>query len=224
LLAPAASASGFAGHAFSYPSSFSPSTNSRAFKAWFYTLFWIGIGLTSLVVSAKLIQGEGALAFITSNVLDAFYSGAWLLFILPSSILWYVGLYRAWKVVQPLREELGISMPTPAKAVGFCFIPIFNLYWQFVAIPGLAKKINQLYELRTSNFYRVSVGLGIAIACLNCLLFVFIPLWLLFVSFLQAEPKYFVLGAHLYICVGCILAFLFFRQITYATNQLASEY
>ena len=38
---------------------------------------------------------------------------------------------------------------TPGQAVGFCFIPCFNLYWQFVAFWGLSKDLNRYAALRT---------------------------------------------------------------------------
>jgi hypothetical protein len=46
-------------------------------------------------------------------------------------------LYRYWRVMQPYT-----SRTTPGKAVGYLFIPFFNLYWMFVAYHGLAKAID----------------------------------------------------------------------------------
>lgn len=38
--------------------------------------------------------------------------------------------------------------PPAGKAIGFSFIPFFNLYWMFVAWPRLADRINFQYRLR----------------------------------------------------------------------------
>ena len=49
-------------------------------------------------------------------------------------------LYRAWFMLQILREE----RTTPDKAVGFHFVPFFNLYWMFVAWVGWSREYNRL--------------------------------------------------------------------------------
>ena len=46
-------------------------------------------------------------------------------------------LHKLWSLIPTHKART-----TPGKAVGFIFIPLFNLYWQFVAIYGLAKALN----------------------------------------------------------------------------------
>lgn len=58
---------------------------------------------------------------------------------LLSSILFLMYIYRAWFCLQP-----GGAQTTPGKAVGFMFIPVFVLYWVFVAINGLPKDWNRI--------------------------------------------------------------------------------
>lgn len=61
--------------------------------------------------------------------------GIWL-----SGIIYgYLMLYRAWFAIQP-----GGARTTPGKAVGFLFIPVFNIYWNFVAFPGWADHWNRI--------------------------------------------------------------------------------
>lgn len=48
-------------------------------------------------------------------------------------------LHSLWKVVQD-----GEARTTPGKAVGLSFIPLFNVYWMFVAIAGLPKEMNRV--------------------------------------------------------------------------------
>lgn len=54
-----------------------------------------------------------------------------------ANILQFIYLYRAWDCLQP-----GGATVTPGKAIGFLFIPFFNIYWFFVAYGQLAKEWN----------------------------------------------------------------------------------
>jgi hypothetical protein len=58
---------------------------------------------------------------------------------LLSGVFFCINLYRAWTCLQS-----GGAQTTPGKAVGFMFIPFFNLYWVFVAINGLPKDWNRI--------------------------------------------------------------------------------
>jgi hypothetical protein len=51
-------------------------------------------------------------------------------------------LNNCWETIQ----DDGFAMTTPQKATGFLFIPIFNLYWVFVAYYGLSKQINEYID------------------------------------------------------------------------------
>ncbi len=62
-----------------------------------------------------------------------------IILMLCSSIFFLMNLYRAWACLQP-----GGAQTTPGKAVGFMFIPFFNIYWVFVAINGLPKDWNRV--------------------------------------------------------------------------------
>jgi hypothetical protein len=54
-------------------------------------------------------------------------------------VLFYFYVYRAWFCLQA-----GGPQTTPGKAVGFLFIPFFNIYWIFIGINGLAKDWNRI--------------------------------------------------------------------------------
>ena len=62
-------------------------------------------------------------------------------------------LYRVWRHV--IREScssgLQPSITSPGKAVGFLFIPLFNLYWVFVAIGKLPADLNTLAAARNRS-------------------------------------------------------------------------
>jgi hypothetical protein len=51
-------------------------------------------------------------------------------------------LKNCWETIQ----DDGFAMTTPQKAVGFLFVPIFNLYWIFIAYYGLSKQINKYID------------------------------------------------------------------------------
>lgn len=62
-----------------------------------------------------------------------------LMILLVSTVFFYINLHRAWNCLQA-----GAPRTTPGKAVGFLFIPFFNIYWLFVAFAGLSKDWNRV--------------------------------------------------------------------------------
>jgi len=60
---------------------------------------------------------------------------------ITAGILGYILLYRFWQVNQD-----GRASTTPGRAVGFMFIPFFNLYWCFRAYPGLSLDQNRYID------------------------------------------------------------------------------
>lgn len=73
------------------------------------------------------IAGVGALVMILAAVC-----------LLASSIVVLVLYYKMWAAIQD-----GYARTSPGKAVGFMFIPLFNLYWMFQAIWGYSKDYNE---------------------------------------------------------------------------------
>ena len=74
---------------------------------------------------------------------------------LPAVVFMYMLLYQLWKLI-----PADIARTSPGKAVGFCFIPLFNIfYWFFVAFGGLGKDMNETLERRNIPS-RVNDGLG----------------------------------------------------------------
>jgi len=67
-------------------------------------------------------------------------------------IFLFMLLYRLWQLV-----PAEIARTTPGKAVGFCFIPLFNFYWAFVAFKGLSIDMNKTLQQRGIQ-YRISDG------------------------------------------------------------------
>jgi len=65
-------------------------------------------------------------------------------------VMWY----KAWKAIQD-----GHARTTPGKAVGFLFIPFFNLYWIFQAFWGFAKDYNSYLSRHGMSVAQLSTGL-----------------------------------------------------------------
>jgi hypothetical protein len=63
-------------------------------------------------------------------------------------------IYRMWSFIQD-----GHARATPGKALGFCFIPLFNLYWVFQVFPGFAADFNRLVERHDLGVKKMPVGL-----------------------------------------------------------------
>jgi hypothetical protein len=62
--------------------------------------------------------------------------------------------YRAWTAVQDEHVQT-----TPGRAVGFLFIPLFNFYWLFVGLGGLAGAYNAFTTRHRIPVRRLSGGL-----------------------------------------------------------------
>jgi len=64
-----------------------------------------------------------------------------VLLTLYAEIVFLVLLYKAWACIQD-----GSSRTSAGQAVGFLFVPIFNFYWIFRALPGFADEYNLYLE------------------------------------------------------------------------------
>lgn len=93
-------------------------------------------------------------------------------------VMEFVLLYKAWKVIQD-----GSARTAPDKAVGFMFIPFFNLYWIFQAYWGFAKDYNAYVQ----RHHDVSAG-GISIPELSVNLFLAYCILSLVAGFLSIIP------------------------------------
>ena len=79
-------------------------------------------------------------------------------------IMSLIYLYRAWVLLQPRTKHA-----TPGKAVGFLFIPFFNLYWYFVAYWRWSQEWNRLVASDPAHpsAPRMSEGLFLTYAILQ---------------------------------------------------------
>ena len=69
--------------------------------------------------------------------------------------------YKCWKAVPS-----GFARTTPGKAVGFLFIPFYNLYWVFPSFGGLGKDCAALASKNGLQGFSSLAGLGLSYAIL----------------------------------------------------------
>jgi hypothetical protein len=91
-------------------------------------------------------------------------TGLLSLMALVNAIAFYVLLYKMWGTIQA-----GPARTTPGKAIGFMLIPLFNVYWLFVAVAGLAKDLNAFAKQRNLKARPAAEGLTMA-ACIMAIL------------------------------------------------------
>jgi hypothetical protein len=103
-----------------------------------YASFWV-IGVGGFALVSALVppdDGGSTLAAVVMLV------GMALFLMAPvSAVVW---LYQAWSSVPPeLRYTSNGTAMSPGKAIGFLFIPLFNLFWIFMANIGLCDAVNR---------------------------------------------------------------------------------
>jgi hypothetical protein len=89
------------------------------------------------------------------------------LFLIISQILSLALLHHIWKFVINESRDMNLipSISSPGKAVGFLFIPIFNIFWMFRVYGFFAKDYNALAKAKGSN-QKMPVWLGIIVPLL----------------------------------------------------------
>ena len=118
-------------------------TSQSTKKLWVWFAWLVGAGLPLCVVVIGIIP------------------------LIAGSVISFILLYRFWAVIQD-----GKARTNPSKAVGFCFIPFFNIYWNYVAMVGLAEDMNRY--CRERNIAAPVIGEGLAITwfvlyCCSCI-------------------------------------------------------
>jgi len=122
---------------------------------------------SGLIVFAVLhhVSWAISLVFGIMSMADSYDSELWLvlmlIFLAPAIVFYALILHRGWSAVQD-----GVTSITPGKAVGFRFIPFFNLYWNFIAQVGLMKEFNRLAEARGRPDQKVNEGFALTASVL----------------------------------------------------------
>lgn len=119
-----------------------------------FVIFFIAIG-----VLARAAVEEGMAVIGGGTILLAVAAGIF------AEVLFCIYVYRMWKMIQD-----GYASTTPGKAVGFLFIPFFNMYWVFRAFSSWAKDYNSFIQRNSIiGAPKVSEGLFLAFSILICI-------------------------------------------------------
>jgi len=147
--------------------------------------FYLGsyIGCTILLSILTLVIDIGnAIHTVYKGLIDAFTSTdavetpLWLTFITvlssPISIFYLVVLcmfiYNSWALIQD-----GHARTSACKALGFLFIPFFNIYWTFQAVWGFAVDFNKyIARNNVKKAQKLPEGLFLALCIIYLLSFI----------------------------------------------------
>jgi len=123
----------------------------------FYLGFYFGG-----VVLATIMLFVG-IAMVANEIMAgiAFLVLAFLLWLFIMFIIMML-YYKMWAAIQD-----GHARTTPGKAVGFMFIPFFNLYWMFQAIWGFSVDYNAYIERHSIETQPLPAGLFLTFCILS---------------------------------------------------------
>jgi len=124
----------------------------------FDTLYWCYLAFT---VAGSLLAMTGILIFLGFPCLLAAAAFAAVFF------------YRAWDQIQDEHAHT-----SPLLAVVLMFVPLFNFYWAYIAIWGLAKDLNAYAARHGIQTPRVNEGLALGLCVMMSLglVFMFFPI------------------------------------------------
>lgn len=128
---------------------------------WAYTAclgLMVVLGLMGLVLAGAAEDDDDGLAALGGGLI-AFGASMWFIRII-FALIW---VYVSWDSIPPEMRFTKSRVMTPGGAVGFLFIPFFNLYWLFVANVGLCDALD--YGLTTTGSYRRAPRVAAIIAC-----------------------------------------------------------
>ncbi len=102
--------------------------------------------------------------------------------LLYSTIVGMVLIYKMWAAIQE-----GPARTTPGKAVGFLFIPLFNIYWMFQAYWGWTVDYNKLVAEKQLDAPRVPEGVALMLCIFSlCSMVPFVGILLALASLVLA--------------------------------------
>jgi hypothetical protein len=122
--------------------------------------------LSSPIVSAIAIVllSAAMLAWSESNEISSVITLLFFGFlgIIYATVVLFILVYQMWKAIYDNSARM-----SPGRAVGFLFIPVFNLYWIFQVLWGFAKDYNSYIARKSINTKRLPEGLLLAWAVLQ---------------------------------------------------------
>lgn len=125
--------------------------SSKALSKTVFVYCWTGVRIIAGVLAALglmlAIRKEG------NSTLIATFAAADV-FLICSAAIEMLLFYKMWAAIQD--DNASIS---PAKAVGFLFIPVFNIYWALLMVTGFAEDYNAFIQRRAIKTKDLSLTL-----------------------------------------------------------------
>ncbi len=103
----------------------------------------VGFALNDQAAIKAALEGTGKGAILVSLVAIGLVSMLGTLAMIAGivfQLMLHHGCWRTLRADQPLT--------TPGRAVGFLFIPIYNLYWMFISFGGLGRELDRVLRVR----------------------------------------------------------------------------
>ena len=96
-----------------------------------------------LLVTGVIARGNDSEILLA---LAAGFAGLWYLVLCAYSIVNLIWLYKFWSWIPPEERHTNLwkKYISPGTAIGFMFIPYFNIYWMFVVYLGIADIMERL--------------------------------------------------------------------------------
>ena len=110
---------------------------NRWFKLHYICLAAVIPPTALFAVIAGFLESQGLKPDVTFGLLGIIVAIVDVVFLVLTIVFGLRILHKLWSLIPTHKART-----TPGKAIGFLFIPLFNLYWNFVAIYGLAKALN----------------------------------------------------------------------------------
>jgi len=131
-----------------------------------YILLIFGLALLGMAMLipayAILFTQNEELIFVSLGLSCMAYIG-----MIVSAVMGNILIYKLWATIQD-----GPVRTTPGKAVGFLFIPFFNLYWVFQAIWGWSVDFNKYTAERGIAARRVPEGMALTLCIISVIPYV----------------------------------------------------
>ena len=125
--------------------------------------YLLGIGLAAAGAASDTEELSVAAGLV---IIPAYLLG------LAMAVLMVVWEYQSWAMLPPEGRFTAAGKPiSPGQAIGFLFIPFFNLYWMFVARLGLCEALDRQLTAYGSQV-RAPRGLALTICILTLIPFV----------------------------------------------------
>jgi len=115
--------------------------------------------LSKVFFLTSIAAGLGLEIILSASVRDPGLQIVPLLYVI---VVMMVLFYRMWKAIQD-----GHARTSPGKAIGFLFIPAYNLYWLFQVFWGFAQDYNRFIDRHSLRISKLPEGLFLAsnVAC-----------------------------------------------------------